>query len=77
MIDPAARFRIAGMKVMDGRREKEINGEVVGQDLGKPVWVQCPGFRCLAYRDGQGNWRTFFQGDVLADAVSVNELAGY
>lgn len=25
--------------------------------VGQPVWVQCKGYRTLAYRDGEGKWR--------------------
>jgi len=39
-----------------------------------PVWVQCPGFRCLAYLDEDGKWRTFFNSEVLPATVIVIDL---
>jgi hypothetical protein len=40
-----------------------------------PVHVQCEGFRCLAYRDEQGNWIDFASGKPLSGAVRVIEDA--
>jgi len=37
---------------------------------GKPVWVQCRGFRCLAIFD-QGKWKTFFGRNELAGEVTI------
>jgi len=42
------------------------------------VWVQCNGFRCLAYRENDGNWRTAYGNKKLTDVVRVipfNEAA--
>jgi hypothetical protein len=38
---------------------------------GEPVWVQCEGFRCLAFRDRQGHWRTFYDRSELPQVIRV------
>jgi hypothetical protein len=35
------------------------------------VWVQCKGFRCLAYSDATGKWINFYIGKKLTDFVKV------
>jgi len=35
------------------------------------VWVQCRGYRCLAYVDATGKWINFYTGKKLADFVEV------
>ena len=40
-------------------------------EVGEPVWVQCPGFRCLAYLDAEGKWRTLFRGKELLGQVTI------
>ena len=35
------------------------------------VWVQCKGYRCLAYADVTGKWINFYTGKVLTDFVEV------
>ncbi len=39
--------------------------------VNEPVWVQCNGFRCLAYLNQQGEWRAYSSGAKLTDAVKV------
>ena len=43
-----------------------------------PVWVQCVGFRCLAYRDRKGLWRNFRTHEhlPLVTGLVLNNLAG-
>jgi hypothetical protein len=36
-----------------------------------PVWVQCKGYRCLAYLDATGKWINFYNGEKLTDFVKV------
>jgi hypothetical protein len=36
-----------------------------------PVYVQCKGFRCLAYRDEQGVWRYASDGKELPEVLKV------
>jgi len=38
---------------------------------GEQVWVQCEGFRTLAYRDTKGKWKTVAKGEELKGAVKV------
>ena len=35
--------------------------------------VQCKGFRCLAYRDRQGAWRSYFNHQLLPPVLEVLE----
>lgn len=35
------------------------------------VWVQYKGYRCLAYRDDNGNWINFYTGKKLRGFVKV------
>ena len=39
----------------------------------KLVWVQCNGYRCMAYCDARGRWVNFYTGKVLTDFVEVIE----
>jgi len=36
-----------------------------------PIWVQCKGYRCLAYQNADGRWVNFYTGKQLADFVEV------
>jgi len=38
---------------------------------GQMVWVQCKGYRCLAYRDAQGKWVNFYSGEKLTNFIRV------
>jgi hypothetical protein len=43
-----------------------------GGSSGKaPVYVQCKGFRCLAYRDAKGIWRYFLDDKELPEVIKV------
>ncbi len=35
------------------------------------VWVQCKGYRCLAFTDESGEWRNFYTGKKLTDFIKV------
>jgi hypothetical protein len=35
------------------------------------VWVQCEGYRCMAYLDAKGKWVSFPNRKVLTDVVRV------
>jgi hypothetical protein len=37
------------------------------------VWVQCKGYRCLAYTDTKGKWINFYTGKKLTDFIEVIE----
>ena len=38
---------------------------------GVPVQVQCNGFKCMAYRDKDGNWMDFFTRKFLPGVLGV------
>jgi hypothetical protein len=38
---------------------------------GVPVQVQCIGFKCMAYRDKDGNWMDFFTRKFLTGVLGV------
>ena len=42
-----------------------------GVAVGEPVWVQCEGFRCLAYLNHRGEWRAYSNNAKLPDTVEV------
>jgi len=37
------------------------------------VWVQCKGYRCMAYADATGEWINFYTGKKIADFIEVIE----
>jgi hypothetical protein len=39
--------------------------------VGKGVRVRHNGRECVAYLDGQGKWRNYYNGDLLAGEVTV------
>jgi len=41
--------------------------------LAVPVQVQCEGYRCLAYRDKEGHWINYHNGQPLKGTVKVVE----
>jgi hypothetical protein len=49
------------------------NGPTSGlvPNLKELVWVQCKGYRCLAYPDTTGKWINFYTGKKLADFVKI------
>jgi hypothetical protein len=51
----------------DGARKH--NTYDVGTELAS--LVQCPGFRCLAYRDEHGRWRDAYSHELLPEVLSV------
>ena len=36
-----------------------------------PVYVQCPGFRCMAYRDERGQWRNYHSRELLTNVLGL------
>jgi hypothetical protein len=38
---------------------------------GERVVVQCPGFRCLAYRDASGGWREAYDKEQLPEVLEI------
>ena len=54
--------------------EVQNTGESVYGPLprsGLPVQVQCKGFKCMAYRDKDGNWMDFFTHKFLPGVLGV------
>jgi hypothetical protein len=49
--------------------EENVQKQTVS--VGEPVWVQCNGFRCLAYLNQNGEWRAYSSGAKLSDVVKV------
>ena len=48
-------------------KSSPIGGQVsIVKDL---TWVQCKGYRCLAYRDTADQWINFYTGEKLTDFV--------
>jgi GH24 family phage-related lysozyme (muramidase) len=41
--------------------------------IGEQVVVQCEGYRCLAYRDKEGKWRSALGGELLPNVLKVLE----
>ena len=39
--------------------------------IGEQVVVQCEGYRCLAYRDKEGKWRSAQGGEELPNVLKV------
>ena len=35
------------------------------------VWIQCKGYRCMAYRDSEGKWINFYTNEKLTDFIEV------
>jgi GH24 family phage-related lysozyme (muramidase) len=42
--------------------------------VGLNVWVQCEGFRCLAYRTKDGKWMTAIGHKEVKDVIRVLSL---
>jgi len=36
-----------------------------------PVLVQCAGFRCMAYQDTNGKWRSYYSHEALPGSIQV------
>ena len=50
---------------------KELASRPPLPPVGHHVLVQCQGFRCIAYRDKDGNWRDAHHGDILPNVIKV------
>jgi hypothetical protein len=48
---------------------KELSSKL--PPVGQHVMVQGQGFRCIAYRDQDGNWRDAYHGDILPNVIKV------
>ena len=50
---------------LTGKMENDVNLDF------EYVLVQGDGFRCIAYRDGQGTWREAFNHQAIAGAIRI------
>jgi hypothetical protein len=57
------------MKEAIGGRRKAKAARPPGLDPPQLIWVQCHGYRCLAYRDPRGRWINFYTGTLITGAV--------
>jgi hypothetical protein len=39
--------------------------------LGIPVQIQCVGYKCMAYRDGEGRWVDLFSREFVPRVLGV------
>jgi hypothetical protein len=63
-------YSISQSQTKDGASDKAQPPEKV-RPSGHMVWVQCKGYRCLAFRDEQDRWVNFYSGERLTDFVRV------
>lgn len=56
------------------RIEENDETEASLPPVGLNVWVQCEGFRCLAYRTKDGKWLTSFGNKEVKDVIRVLPL---
>ena len=57
------------MKEAIAVRRKAKAGRPLDLNSGPLTWVQCHGYRCLAYRDARGRWMNFYTRTLLTGAV--------
>ena len=59
------------MKNGDPTNKKKDQTSGLVPVLKELVWVQCKGYRCLAYSDATGKWINFYTGKKLKDFVKI------
>ena len=52
------------------RNERERDWQSPPAGVG--VWVECDGHKIMAYRDGEGVWRNFGNGEELKGTIKVD-----
>jgi hypothetical protein len=52
----------------DGKNDQTTGSVPNSKDL---VWVQCRGYRCLAYPNAAGKWINFYTGKRVTDFVKI------
>jgi hypothetical protein len=57
--------------LMTIRTQSDPNSKKHPKTYDDLVWVQCKGFRCLAFTDANHKWINFYTGKKLADFVKV------
>jgi len=40
-------------------------------EIGRPYWVKCKHFRCMAVVDKEGKWKAFYGGEELPEVLNV------
>jgi hypothetical protein len=71
-----AKFRPAGKSLQRGWMKEAIGGRRKAKaahppdsDPSRLIWVQCHGYRCLAYHDAKGRSVNFYTGTLLNGVV--------
>lgn len=71
-----AKFGSAGKSVQRESDKEAIGGRRMAQATSPPdlksgplIWVQCHGYRCMAYQDSKGRWINFYSRTLLTGAV--------
>lgn len=66
--------RCSGLSYGMNTRQRELDEKSVQTQrvaIGEPVWVQCDGFRCLAYLSQRGEWRTYADNAKLTNVIKI------
>jgi hypothetical protein len=50
---------------------KELSAPPQSPEIDKPYWVQCKTYRCLAFVNKQGKWKSLSTGKEVTDIVKV------
>jgi hypothetical protein len=50
---------------------KKLEGANKSPRPGEPVWVQCDGYRCLAFQDKKGKWWSFYDRSNLPGVIKI------
>jgi len=64
-----AKFGPAGISEQSEWMQEAKAARPPDLDLSQLIWVQCHGYRCLAYRNAKGRWVNFYTGRVLSGTV--------
>jgi hypothetical protein len=71
-----AKLKPAEKPVQRKWRQEAVGGRWASNPAQRPhlepdqlIWVQCHGYRCVAYRNANGRWVNFYTGKVIAESV--------
>jgi hypothetical protein len=62
---------VVSMKNGDQSDRKNNQTSRLVPDYRELTWVQCKGYRCLAYTDATGKWINFYTGKKVTDFVKI------
>ena len=62
---------MGGLNMSAKKVEENENIEPELPPVGLNVWVQCEGYRCLAYRTKEGKWMTAIGNKEVKDVIRV------